>query len=110
MESRNLTQLADDLLAEARSAHSHRAAAVDGGGRHHALRQTVIGMAEGSELAEHESPGEATLHVLRGRVRLTSGSGEWAGLPGELVVIPPERHALHADEDAVVLLTVVKPV
>jgi quercetin dioxygenase-like cupin family protein len=46
--------------------------------------------------------------VLRGAVRLTADSGEWTGIPGQLVVIPPERHGLTADEDSVVLLTVVK--
>ena len=110
MESTELTTLSDGLLAEAGSAHSGRAAATLHGGRHHALRQTVIALVAGSELSEHESPGEATLHVLRGRVVLTSGSGEWDGGPGELVVIPPERHGLRADEDSIVLLTVAKTV
>jgi quercetin dioxygenase-like cupin family protein len=35
------------------------------------LRQTVVGMLAGTELGEHNNPGEATVHVLRGRVRLT---------------------------------------
>jgi quercetin dioxygenase-like cupin family protein len=109
MESTNLTELADHLIEEARSGPSGRAAVTLHGGRGHALRQTVIALTEGAELAEHESPGEATLHVLSGRVRLTSGSGEWEGWSGELVVIPPERHALAASVESVVLLTVVTP-
>jgi len=79
------------------------------GGREHSLRQTLIALTAGSELAEHESPGEATLHVLRGEVRLNAESGGGNGITGDLLVIPRERHALHADEDSVVLLTVVKP-
>jgi quercetin dioxygenase-like cupin family protein len=41
---------------------------------------------------------------------MTAGAEEWAGEVGDLVVIPPARHALEADEDSVVLLTVVKSV
>jgi quercetin dioxygenase-like cupin family protein len=110
MESTPLAELGEELLGEARLSHSGRAASTLHGGRHHALRQTVIALTAGSSLSEHESPGEATLHVLRGRVRLSAGPDEWPGGPGELVVIPPARHALTADEDAVVLLTVAKDV
>ncbi len=71
------------------------------------LRQTLIALRTGAELAEHDSPGTATLHVLQGRVRLVAGE-ETVELPaGRLGAIPPRRHGLHADEDAVVLLTVV---
>jgi hypothetical protein len=37
------------------------------------VRQTVIVMLKGAVLAEHESPGAATVHV-RGRVRLSAGT------------------------------------
>lgn len=110
MEHTKLSDLADRLLAEAKQEHSGRAAATLHGGRHHSLRQTVVALAAGSQLSEHESPGEATLQVLRGAVRLTAGSGDWTGGAGDLVVIPPERHGLSAEEDSVVLLTVVKAV
>ena len=108
MESTALSDLSDQLLATAHAEHSGRAATTLHGGRHHALRQTVIALTAGSKLSDHESPGEATLQVLRGAVRLTADSEEWSGGPGDLVVIPPERHGLTADEDSVVLLTVVK--
>jgi quercetin dioxygenase-like cupin family protein len=107
MDSTNLSQLTEDLFARAGTGHSGRAGATLHGDRHHALRQTVIAMTAGAELSEHESPGEATLQVLRGEVRLTCGSAEWTGCTGELVAIPPERHALLAVEDSAVLLTVV---
>ena len=45
--------------------------------------------------------------MLHGQVRLSSPSGSIDAAAGELVTIPPERHALEALEDAVVLLTVV---
>jgi quercetin dioxygenase-like cupin family protein len=51
-------------------------------------------------------PGEATLHVLHGRVRLVAGDVEWEGSAGDLLVVPRERHALDAIEDSAVLLTV----
>jgi quercetin dioxygenase-like cupin family protein len=78
------------------------------GGHEHALRQTVIALTAGSALDEHENPGEATLQVLRGRVRLTAGQVDWEGRTGDLLVIPDARHALQAIEDSAVLLTVSK--
>jgi hypothetical protein len=51
-------------------------------GRHErVLRQTVIAMLKGAFLAEHENPGEATVHVLRGRVRLSAGTCPGRGGP-----------------------------
>ena len=65
-------------------------------------------MQTGQSLAEHDSPGESTLQVLRGRVRLTAGSDTWEGAAGELVTLPRTRHALESLEESVVLLTVAK--
>jgi quercetin dioxygenase-like cupin family protein len=70
----------------------------------------VVALASGRELGEHDSPGEATLQVLRGRVRLTAGDDAWEGGTGDYVTIPPRRHALLSLEDSVVMLTVVKNV
>jgi quercetin dioxygenase-like cupin family protein len=106
MDRTSLIALADDLLAQAREAHAGRAASTlhpfDDG----RIRQTVIAMTAGTALSDHESPGEATLQVLRGDVRLT-----WAGdaldlAAGDFAPIPPQRHGLEAAGDAVVLLTV----
>ena len=55
-----------------------------------------------------ENPGEATLHVLRGRVRLACGDDSWEGSKGDLIEVPNARHSLYALEDSVVLLTVAK--
>lgn len=68
--------------------------------------RTVIALTAGSSLAEHDSPAEATLLVLRGRVRLVSGADSWDGRRGDLITIPPAWHALEGVEDAAVLLTV----
>lgn len=107
MESTSLPELAEDLLERAREAHSGRAAHTVHGGAGHALRQTLLALLHGQQLSEHESPGEATLQVLEGRVRLSSTSASVDATAGDLVPIPPERHALAALEDAVVLLSVV---
>ena len=106
MEQTSLATLADEQIAVARESHSGRAAHTVYGGHEHALRQTLIALVAGQELAEHESPGEATLQVLRGHVRLSSGAESWEGRTGDYAVIPPDRHALAALEDSVVLLTV----
>ena len=108
MESSSLLLLTDDLLAKARTSASGRAAHTVYGGQGHELRQTVMAIAAGRSLEDHESPGEATVQVLRGRVHLTSGDDVMDGSPGDLLVVPPWRHALEALDDCVVLLTVVK--
>ena len=58
------------------------------GGHEHALRQTVIALTAGSTLAKHANPGEATVYVLRGRVRLVAGELVWKGRAGDLLTVP----------------------
>lgn len=107
METTNLSTLAEELLAGARAADSGRASRTVHGGTGHPLRQTVLALVAGRSLAEHDSPGDATLHVVRGRMRLVAGDESWEGGAGELVTIPPTRHGLTALEDSVAVLTVV---
>ena len=106
MRSTSLTALAAQQLELARGHSSGRASHTVYGGQEHHLRQTVIALVEGRALGEHESPGEATLHVLTGRVRLSTGAESWEGVEGEHLVIPAARHDLTALSDAAVLLTV----
>ncbi|MFT4187480.1 MAG: cupin domain-containing protein [Aeromicrobium sp.] len=105
-EGASLTTLADIQLESARGQSSGRSSVTVYGGRDLALRQTLIAMVGGQALGEHENPGEATLQVLRGRVRLTAGDEQWEGGVGDHLVIPHARHDLTALEDAAVLLTV----
>ena len=105
----DLGTLGAELLDKARQASSGRAADTVHGGTGHALRQTVLALVAGAELGEHESPGEATLQVLRGEVRLAGDDGQAEALSdGQLTIIPAHRHSLRAETDAVVLLTVSK--
>ena len=108
MRALSLSSLADQHLAAARGASSGRSAQTVYGGHEHTLRQTLLALAGGQRLDEHENPGEATLHVLHGRVRLTSAGDSVEAGAGELLAIPDARHALQALDDAVVLLTVAK--
>lgn len=106
MNTTQLAELVDEHLVEARRSSAGRSAHTIYGGQGHVLRQTVIALVAQRRLGEHDSPGEATLQVLRGRVRLHAGEETWDGEAGDHVVIPPVRHDLEALEDAAVLLTV----
>lgn len=106
MRSTSLVSLVEEQLETARAASSGRAAVTVHGGHEHDLRQTVIALIEGRSLNEHESPGEATLQVLHGQVRLGASDEVWEGTAGDFLVIPPTRHDLTALTDAAVLLTV----
>ena len=108
MEKFSLDAIAREHAKRAAAASSGRSAETVYGGHEHVLRQTVLALTAGSSLDEHESPGEATIQVLRGRVRLTAGEVAWEGRTGDLLIVPGTRHALHALQDAVILLTVSK--
>lgn len=110
MQKFSLDATARELLERARGGSSSgRAATTVIGGHEKVLRQTVIAMIKGAALAEHENPGEASVHVLVGRVRLSAGSNSWEGRRGDLVMVPDSSHSLEALEDSAVLLTVAKP-
>lgn len=108
MQKFSLQAMARELLERARAGGAGRAAATVIGGHEKVLRQTVIAMAGGAVLGEHGNPGEASVHVLAGRVRLEAGRDSWEGRPGDLLVVPASPHSLHALEDSAVLLTVAK--
>lgn len=99
-----LVETGQQVLAQAHTAEAGRAArtliTLPG------LRTTVLALAAGHELAEHDAPGAATLLCLSGRARLRTADHEYALEPSGLIAIPAERHSLIADTDTIALLTV----
>jgi quercetin dioxygenase-like cupin family protein len=102
----SLVALVREQLELARRTSSGRSARTVFGGHEHVLHQTLIALASGHGLGEHDGPGEATVYVLQGRVRLRAGETVWEGSAGDLLSLPTARHTLDALEDSAVLLTV----
>ena len=105
MDNTSLIALAREQLEAARGASSGRSARTVYGGQEHVLRQTLIAITAGRMLDEHENPGEATVQVLQGRVKLVADDIVRKGAAGHLIVVPDRRHTLEAEEDSAVLLT-----
>lgn len=108
MRKFSLDATAREHLERARTSSTGRSATTIYGGHEQTLRQTLIALTAGAQLTEHENPGEATLLVLHGRLRLHSGPDAWDGRDGDLLVIPQARHSLEALGDSAALLTVAK--
>lgn len=102
----SLDALAREQLELAARAGGGHAARTVYGGHEKVLRQTLVAMVGGAGLSEHQNPGEATVLVLHGRVRLSAGELAWEGSRGDLITVPDARHRLEALEDCAVLLTV----
>lgn len=95
---RNLAAVATDLLERAAAAPAGRAALTLAAGAGAPLKQTMLALQSGEQLAEHDAPGAATLQVVRGRVRLVTGrcgsdsSGELTR-SRKVFVDPTSQHA-----------------
>ena len=86
MQKFSLEALSHELLERAVAAGGGHTAGTVVGGHERVLRQTVIAMLEGAILAEHENPGEATVHVLRDESGCRPASNP--GMAGPVTCLP----------------------
>ncbi len=74
------------------------------------LRTTVVVLAPGGELAEHQAPGPIMIQVIEGRIHFSLEGEEHEIGPGELLTagagVP---HAVSSEEGGAFLLTVAHP-
>jgi quercetin dioxygenase-like cupin family protein len=104
----SLDALAREHASRAASDSTGRSSTTVFGGHECVLRQTLTALQAGRTMSEHNNPGEATVFVLKGRIRLVAGDDAWDGRSGDLIIVPPVRHGVEAVEDSVMLLTVAK--
>jgi quercetin dioxygenase-like cupin family protein len=106
MDKLSLQAKARELTHKASESSAGRAADTVFGGHEKRMRQTVVALREGVEMAEHESPGEATLLVISGRLRLVVGDTKWSGREWDYLIIPNAPHSVEAETDTTFLLAV----
>jgi quercetin dioxygenase-like cupin family protein len=106
MDKLSLEAKARELAHKAAESTSGRAADTLFGGHEKRMRQTVVALRAGVEIAEHENPGEATLLVISGRLRLVSGETKWPGRQWDYLVVPNAPHSVEAETDTTFLLTI----
>lgn len=108
MQKPSLEAMARQLSRRAADEDSGRAAETIYGGHEKRLRQTMIALTEGTEMGEYDSPGDATILVVSGRMRIVAGETTWEGRAGNLLALPEARHSVQAISDTVFLLTVAR--
>ncbi len=66
-------------------------------------------MVAGQSLSGHAAGTAATIQVLKGRAAIKLGNDDYQGVPGSFYYMPAKLyHAIHADEDLVFLLNLLK--
>lgn len=110
MQLTNFTDLIEEQITLAGQGDtSGRSAKTLHGGKGKALRQTLVVMLAGHRMDEHVSPGEATLLVLGGSLKVHTAEQQIELVEGEFLIMPADRHSVDALEDSAFLLTVIKP-
>jgi len=75
-----------------------------------AVSITLFAFSKGEEISTHDSEGDAMVQVLEGTGRFTVGGTVHLVKQGEVLVMPAKiKHAVYAEEDFKMLLTVVFP-
>ena len=75
-----------------------------------AVSLTLFAFAQGEEISTHDSAGDAMVQVLEGVGRFTVGGTDHLVRAGEVLGMPAKiPHAVFAEEDFKMLLTVVFP-
>ena len=73
------------------------------------LSITLFAFAAGEGVSTHSAPGDAMVYILDGEAKITLGGVPLTAKAGELVVMPANiPHAVDAEKDFKMLLTVVK--
>lgn len=109
--------LSDDVLVFALDAELGRAAdtsSLERSGRNARtlvksgpLRVTLVVVAAGGDIAEHEADGPITVQPVQGRIRFTAGGRDYDLGPGELLSLGPGvRHSVSSEAGGAFLLTV----
>lgn len=108
MNKFNLVAKARELSTKAATAPSGRASDTVFGGHEKQLRQTVVALRAGTIMAEHNSPGEASVVVITGRLWLVTDTDRWFAPEFGFLKVPDTRISFEAETDTTFLLTVVK--
>ena len=70
---------------------------------------TLFAFDQGEGLSEHTAPFDALVQVVEGRLDLSIGTAEYSLGAGEIIRMPADvPHALHAPEEAKMLLTMLR--
>lgn len=74
------------------------------------LRVVLIAFKKGGHMADHQAKVTASVHVISGKVRFDIGEESQMLPAGSLLVLDPGvRHAVLAEEESALLLTLGKP-
>ncbi len=73
------------------------------------LRATLVVLAPGGEIAEHQSEGPITVLPVRGTIRFTANGQDYDLRPGDLLsAASAVRHRVTSDEGGAFLLTLMQ--